>query len=103
MAQQWAVTVCSHRPATRASSSKGDEITGLGRLDSLDVEFHAGTAQRGDAVVTAGGRVLNVTGLGDSPSEARERPTGGGADRVPGASSATDIAARAVERTEVNA
>jgi phosphoribosylamine--glycine ligase len=103
--QQWAVTVVLASRGYPASSSKGDEITGLGRLDSLDVEvLHAGTAQRGDAVVTAGGRVLNVTGLGDSPAEARERAYAA-AERIefPGKQMRTDIAARAVERTEVNA
>jgi phosphoribosylamine---glycine ligase len=35
--------------------------------------FHAGTALRGDRLVTNGGRVLNVTGLGDTVGDARER------------------------------
>ena len=35
--------------------------------------FHAGTRSQGDAVVTAGGRVLCVCGLGDSVSAARQR------------------------------
>ena len=35
--------------------------------------LHAGTAERGDDIVTAGGRVLSVTGLGDDPAEARGR------------------------------
>jgi phosphoribosylamine---glycine ligase len=35
--------------------------------------FHAGTALRGDRLVTNGGRVLNVTALGDTVGEARER------------------------------
>ena len=34
--------------------------------------FHAGTAERGGDVVTAGGRVLNVTALGDGLGRARE-------------------------------
>ena len=34
---------------------------------------HAGTAERDGAVVTAGGRVLNVTALGDGTQAARER------------------------------
>ena len=34
---------------------------------------HAGTAKRDGDVVTAGGRVLNVTGLGPDPDAARER------------------------------
>lgn len=44
---------------------KGKEITGLtnGQLpDAADVTvYHAGTARKGDALVTAGGRVLGVT------------------------------------------
>jgi phosphoribosylamine--glycine ligase len=35
--------------------------------------FHAGTALRGGSLVTSGGRVLNVTGIGASVAEARER------------------------------
>lgn len=55
------------------SSSKGDVITGLDDV-SLGIEVtHAGTA-RNDAgqIVTAGGRVLNVTALGDSVPRARD-------------------------------
>jgi phosphoribosylamine--glycine ligase len=103
--QQWAVTVVLASRGYPASASKGDEISGLHALDSLDVEIlHAGTVQRGDAVVTAGGRVLNVTGLGDSPAEARERAYAA-AEQIefPGKQMRTDIAARAVDRTEVNA
>jgi phosphoribosylamine--glycine ligase len=37
------------------------------------VVFHAGTRQDGDRVVTAGGRVLGVTGIGDSLVQARDR------------------------------
>jgi phosphoribosylamine--glycine ligase len=35
--------------------------------------FHAGTAVRGDALVTNGGRILNVTGCGPSVADARSR------------------------------
>jgi phosphoribosylamine--glycine ligase len=57
------------------SSSKGDVITGLEEAARVpDVEVtHAGTAQRNGDIVTAGGRVLNVTALGASPVEARDR------------------------------
>lgn len=37
------------------------------------VVFHAGTRRTGDRLVTAGGRVLNVTAVGDDLGEARER------------------------------
>ncbi len=71
---RWAVTVVLASRGYPESSSKGDVIEGLSSSGSLDVEvLHAGTAQQGSEVVTAGGRVLNVTGLGDDPSEARDR------------------------------
>jgi phosphoribosylamine--glycine ligase len=51
----------------------GDAITGLDqRGDDFHV-FHAGTAREGDRVVTAGGRVLCVTALGDSIRMAQRR------------------------------
>jgi phosphoribosylamine--glycine ligase len=43
---------------------KGDEISGLAAAESHALVFHAGTALKNDTVVTAGGRVLGVTGLG---------------------------------------
>jgi phosphoribosylamine--glycine ligase len=52
---------------------KGDVIAGLDqRGDDFHI-FHAGTAQDGDAAVTAGGRVLCVTALGDSIKMAQRR------------------------------
>jgi phosphoribosylamine--glycine ligase len=52
----------------------GDPIKGLGD-DAGDVHVcHAGTRTRDDgAVVTAGGRVLTVVGLGSDLREAREK------------------------------
>jgi phosphoribosylamine--glycine ligase len=52
---------------------KGDEIKGLPRDGDDFHVFHAGTAQRGDKVVTNGGRVLCVTALGDKVKIAAER------------------------------
>jgi phosphoribosylamine--glycine ligase len=70
----WAVTVVLASRGYPASSSSGDSIVGLERLDSLHTEvLHAGTAERDEGVVTAGGRVLSVTGIGDSPGQARSR------------------------------
>ena len=48
------------------SSESGQPIRGLAAAASLaDVSvFHAGTARRGDDIVTAGGRVLTVVGRG---------------------------------------
>jgi len=53
--------------------SRGDAIHGLDMADSVNVKvFHGGTAFRGDEVVTAGGRVLCVTALGDTIAAAQQ-------------------------------
>lgn len=57
-----------------ASYAKGDVISGLDGADSADAKiFHAGTAENADDVVTAGGRVLCATALGNSVSEAQAK------------------------------
>jgi phosphoribosylamine--glycine ligase len=100
----WAVTVVLASRGYPESSSKGDEISGLRAIDSLETEiFHAGTAESIDGgLVTAGGRVLNVTGIGSSPTEARERAYDA-AEKIQfdGKQMRRDIAARAVERVGV--
>jgi len=68
-----AVTVVLASGGYPVTSSSGDVISGLDRVPD-DVELtHAGTAERGGDVVTAGGRVLNVTALGDDTDAARRR------------------------------
>ena len=53
---------------------KGLVISGLDNADSADSKvFHAGTASQGDDVITAGGRVLCATALGDTVSEAQQK------------------------------
>ncbi|MGQ9685821.1 MAG: phosphoribosylamine--glycine ligase [Thiobacillaceae bacterium] len=52
---------------------KGDAITGLVVGGEDYHVFHAGTALAGDQVVTAGGRVLCVTALGDTVKIAQTR------------------------------
>jgi phosphoribosylamine--glycine ligase len=52
---------------------KGDVISGLPPATEDCHVFHAGTATRDGKVVTAGGRVLCVTGLGDSIKMAQRR------------------------------
>jgi phosphoribosylamine--glycine ligase len=53
---------------------RGDPISGLPEAAEEDVHvFHAGTAERDGAVVTAGGRVLCVTALGDNVRSAQKR------------------------------
>src|SRR5213078_2422393 len=100
--EAWAVTVVLASRGYPESSSKGDEITGLRAIDALETEvLHAGTAEEDGRIVTAGGRVLNVTGIGATPGEARDRAYAA-AERVEfdGKQMRHDIAARAVERVE---
>ena len=54
---------------------KGTEIKGLDSISGiLDViPFHAGTASDGGRVLATGGRVLGITGLGDTIQIARGR------------------------------
>ncbi len=56
------------------SYAKGEVIHGLEGADSDDSKiFHAGTAEEGGQIVTAGGRVLCAVGLGKNVSEASRR------------------------------
>jgi phosphoribosylamine--glycine ligase len=60
---------------------------------------HAGTAAEGEDVVTAGGRVLNVTALDSTLDEARMRAyRAAGMISFDGMQMRTDVAARALER-----
>jgi phosphoribosylamine--glycine ligase len=94
----WAVTVVLASKGYPDSASRGDVIEGLRSIDSLDTEIlHAGTEMRGEQLVTAGGRVLNVTGLGETVEDARRRAYAA-ADKVQfeGKQLRRDIALRAV-------
>ncbi|HEY4096786.1 MAG TPA: phosphoribosylglycinamide synthetase C domain-containing protein, partial [Baekduia sp.] len=97
---RWAVTLVLAGGDYPASSASGDVITGLDAVgDGVEIT-HAGTARRDDgAIVTAGGRVLNVTALGDGPAEARAAAYAA-ADLIhfDGRQLRRDIAERAVER-----
>jgi phosphoribosylamine--glycine ligase len=97
---RWAVTVVLASAGYPASASRGDVIAGVERVPA-DVEVtHAGTAlDDAGRLVTAGGRVLNVTGLGGDPAAARAAAYAA-ADLITfeGRQLRTDIALRAVER-----
>jgi len=96
----WAVTVVLASAGYPASSSKDDVISGLpdaAAVEGVEVT-HAGTARRGDDIVTAGGRVLNVTGIGATADEARGRAYAAAAMiSFEGKQMRSDIAQRAVE------
>jgi phosphoribosylamine---glycine ligase len=101
-ADDWAVTVVLASAGYPASSSKGDVISGLAEAAALEGTevTHAGTALDGEGrVVTAGGRVLGVTGFGPDASQARERAYAAARTiDFDGKQMREDIARRAVER-----
>lgn len=80
---------------------KGDVILGLEEaavIDDLYV-FHAGTAEKNGAVITSGGRVLGVTGLGATVKEAIDRAYEGvGKISWDGVQFRNDIGAKALRR-----
>ena len=80
----------------------GDPIEGLADVVEKDAPdafvLHAGTRQDGDAVLSAGGRVLSVTATGKDLTQARERAyTAVGRIRLDGSQHRTDIARKAAE------
>jgi phosphoribosylaminoimidazole synthetase len=96
-----AVTVVMAADGYPATPRTGDVIRGLADLDPWEVfVYHAGTEQRGDEIVTSGGRVLAVTAIGDTVRDARRSAY----ERVAtlsfaGAQFRRDIAWRALART----
>jgi phosphoribosylamine--glycine ligase len=98
---EWAVTVVLASAGYPTSSSGGDPIFGLDLVPD-DVEVtHAGTALGADGtIVTAGGRVLNVTGFGPDAESARESAYAGARMiSFEGMQLREDIAAGADERS----
>ncbi|MFF8960430.1 phosphoribosylamine--glycine ligase [Streptomyces sp. NPDC014894] len=97
------VVVASHNyPDTPRT---GDPIEGLDEVAARDAPhayvLHAGTRRDGDAVVSAGGRVLSVTATGRDLRQARERAYAA-VDRIrlDGSQHRTDIAREAAEDAE---
>jgi phosphoribosylamine---glycine ligase len=69
-----AVTVVLAARDYPATGDSGTPIHGVENAEAAGaLVFHAGTARHGDRLVTNGGRVLNVTALGPTIDEARER------------------------------
>ncbi|MEV4419045.1 phosphoribosylamine--glycine ligase [Patulibacter sp. NPDC049589] len=99
---RWAVTLVLASRGYPASAHKGDVIKGLDATPSSAEVTHAGTAlDEQGRVVTAGGRVLNVTALGESPSAARQSAYATAQGVIfDGRQLRRDIAERAVERYE---
>jgi len=69
-----ALTVVMAAKGYPGTPEKGGTIRGVDTVASDHVQvFHAGTAMRNGELVANGGRVLNVTALGDSIGEAQAR------------------------------
>jgi phosphoribosylamine--glycine ligase len=69
-----AVTVVLAAAGYPAEGDSGSPIEGVDAAEATGAQvFHAGTALRGDHLVTNGGRILNVTAAGDSLEQARSR------------------------------
>jgi phosphoribosylamine--glycine ligase len=81
------------------AGDSGTPIEGVDEAEAAGaVVFHAGTALRGDRLVTNGRRILNVTGIGGSIAEARDTAYAG-VERIhfEGCHYRTDIALKAAE------
>ncbi len=93
---QAAVTVVLAGPDYPARSDYvGAAIEGVGDAEATGaLVFHGGTAMRGDTLVTNGGRILSVTGLGGTVAAAREHAyAAAGMIEFEGARHRSDIAA----------
>ncbi|MFB7821706.1 phosphoribosylamine--glycine ligase [Streptomyces hydrogenans] len=92
------VVVASHNyPDTPRT---GDPIEGLAEIAEQDAPhayvLHAGTKRDGEAIVSAGGRVLSVTATGSDLAQARDRAYAAvGRIRLDGSQHRTDIALKA--------
>jgi phosphoribosylamine---glycine ligase len=96
--QRTAVTVVLASEGYPVDPQAGTPISGLEEAEATGaIVFQAGTALRDGQLVSAGGRVLNVTGLGDSLQEARSQAYAA-VERIdlPAAQYRTDVALRAV-------
>jgi phosphoribosylamine--glycine ligase len=102
---QWsdaaALTVVVAAKGYPGTVEKGSEIKAIDRAEELNdvIVFHAGTRQDGERILAHGGRVLNVTALGSTISEA-QRKAYEAVDRIdwPEGFCRRDIGWRAVER-----
>jgi phosphoribosylamine--glycine ligase len=92
-----AVCVVMTAPGYPGSYPTGAPIAGLDDAAAMPgtIVFHAGTRRDGDRIVTAGGRVLGVTAVGDDLASARAAAYRAvGAIHFEGAHHRTDIGAR---------
>jgi phosphoribosylamine--glycine ligase len=67
-----AVTVVLAAPGYPDAPQVNGEITKLPNIADTQI-FHAGTAQSGGSLISTGGRVITVTGIGEDLTQARDR------------------------------
>jgi len=80
VASRAAVTVVLAGGTYPETGDSGTPIEGVAAAEEEgSLVFHAGTARRGDRLVTNGGRILGVTGLGDDLAAARRAAYDGAA------------------------
>ena len=94
-----AVTVVMATKGYPGDLQPGGEIRGLDKAGAIEdvVVFHAATRAEGDHFVPTGGRVLNVTALGETIEKARETAYRAVAEiDWPGGFNRTDIALKAI-------
>jgi len=70
--EESAVTVVLAAPGYPDSPQINGLITKLPNIADTQI-FHAGTTQSGDALLSSGGRVMTVTGIGSDLTQARDR------------------------------
>jgi len=92
-----AVTIVIAARDYPAGYDTGSTIEGIDEAEATGaLVFHAGTAQRDDRILTNGGRILDVTGMGETIAAARERAYAGAESIIfDGARYRSDIAAEA--------
>jgi phosphoribosylamine--glycine ligase len=98
-----AVTVVLASAGYPGPCAAGVPIDGVEQAEAIAgvIVFHAGTARAADGrLISAGGRVLAVTGIGETIAEARDRAYAG-VERIhfDGMQYRTDIAAAAARET----
>lgn len=73
--EQAALTVVMAAQGYPGAVEKGSAISGIDKAEEFDdvIVFHAGTKRDGDRIVANGGRVLNVTALGRTISDAQRK------------------------------
>ncbi len=79
LSAQTALTVVYAAKGYPDAPERGSEIKGLDRAATLEgvTVFHAGTRREGTRLLANGGRVLNVTALGESVAQAQARAYAG--------------------------